>query len=334
MQNYSGVILEYVHPESNQYGGMTTVEDVVIFPNGVAEFLPDFVEQSSLYFPTNICVSQSMASDVATCMHSLIAYGMTPDNLQWLKDEGYFINGKIKFNARALAIISGTDPKIGNSGPRVFGAIEKYGLAAWSKWPFDLRERDTKINNKDNYWNGFNVPQAVIDQGKEFLKRFVVTSEWVYIDKWSEVEKKGALQAYVNAWHERNGKYYNPSPGKTNHAIEQISAELQDIFDSFSPSVKIIESLGDFHPWMLKINLRERAKTMSIKITNNTLIFTVGHGGVFGLYLDNRIIVDDVAKILAMWMMRNNGNTFGQTRTLTQEDWDKFPKTDLKNNAI
>jgi hypothetical protein len=334
MEKINGVIIEHVPPMSNQYGGMTTIEDEIIFPDGCYPFLPEFEAQTSLYFESNTCVSQSYNNAQETSFAAAIANGkISAENVKWLTDEGYFKNGKINFNDRALAIISKTNPNKGNSGEAVADAAEENGLAAETAWPWDWRERDPKINNKESYWNDFQLPPNVTAQMAEFKKRFELLHEWVERKDWSAVEKKGSLQGYVNAWHERNGKYYNPYPGKTNHAVQPISSATIEIFDTYHPSIKQLEQENDLHCWILKINVRERAKIMP-HIENNTLIFTTGHGGQFGLYLDNRIIVDDLPKILAMWMMRNNGATAGKTKTLTQEDWDKFNKTDLKNNSI
>jgi hypothetical protein len=69
-------------------------------------------------------------------------------------------------------------------------------------------------------------------------------------------------------------------------------------------------------------------------IKNNTLVQLVQGGGNFGLFLDNKIIIDDIAKVLAVWEVRNNGNTGGMTKALTLEEWDKYPKINLKGINI
>lgn len=344
MNKYSGAIIEHVPPMSNQFGGMTTIEDEIIFPDGCYHFLPEFEAQTSLYFESNTCIPQSYDNAVETDFSEYIESGkMLPEDLQWLKDEGYFKNGKINFNDRALAIISKTDPDKGNSGERVAIAAEENGLAAETAWPWDWRERDPKINNKENYWNNFELPENVKKQMAEFHRRFkdLLVHEWVERKNWAKVEKKGALQGYVNAWYERDGKYYNPNPGHSNHGVQPISSATIEVFDTYQPSIKQLEQESDLHSWILKINLRQRAIIMP-KIKDNTLVFTIGHGGQFGLYLDNRIIVDDLAKIMAMTIMRSkvinegteNEQVLIKRKTLTESDWDLFPKTNLKNEKI
>ena len=58
---------------------------------------------------------------------------------------------------------------------------------------------------------------------------------------------------------------------------------------------------------------------------NNVLI-----NGGFGLFLDGKIIVDSLDKILASWLVRTGGNTNGMTKALQQEQWDLFEKYNLK----
>ena len=332
--NYGGAIILHIPPMSNQYGGMSTIEDEIIFPDGCYSFLPEFEEQTSIYFQSNTCVSQSYDNDQETLFAGAIANGqLSAENIEWLKIEGYYKNGKINFNDRALAIISRTNPDKGNSGEAVASAAEEYGLSAETAWPWDWRERDPKINNKEKYWNNFELPDNVKRQMAEFHKRFELLHEWVERKDWEKVEKKGALQGYVGSMRVRDGKYYNSVPGRFIHAVQPISSSSIEVFDTFQPSIKQLESMEDLHTWLLKVNMRERAKIMP-KIENNTLIFTTGHGGMFGLYLDNRIIVDDLSKVMAMWMMRNNGNTANKTKTLTESDWDSYGKTNLKNEKI
>jgi hypothetical protein len=58
-----------------------------------------------------------------------------------------------------------------------------------------------------------------------------------------------------------------------------------------------------------------------------------GLGG-FALGLDGRLIIDDVAKILASWEVRNNGDTKGMTKAVRQAEWDSVPHINLKGESI
>jgi hypothetical protein len=82
----------------------------------------------------------------------------------------------------------------------------------------------------------------------------------------------------------------------------------------------------------LKINIFE--KTMNKpNLSNNTLIMMVTWPGDIWLYLDWKIIKDDPAKVLAVWLARSSKNwTFmwGLVKSITQEQWQMFPQVNLK----
>ena len=67
------------------------------------------------------------------------------------------------------------------------------------------------------------------------------------------------------------------------------------------------------------------------KLENNSLLQLVEGLGGFGMFLDDKIVVGNTADILASCIMRNGGNLQGKARALTQEQWDMFPKYNLKN---
>ena len=338
MQNFGGVIIEKIKPLDLQFGGLTTIEDEIIFPEGCYKYLPDFEEQTSLYFESNTCVAQSADNAMETDMtERVVSEKISIENLQWLKWENYFKNGKINFNDRALAIASGTDPEAGNSLARVYQTAKEQGLASENIWPWDWRERDAKINNKKNFWNGGVLPVAVKEQMTEFKKRFDIVAEWVEIKDWKEAEKRGALQTCVWAWKKRGDKYYNPYPGKYNHAVQETSIDLLEVFDTYQPKIKQLESEADFYGWALKFNVFEKRHLEIMdkpKIENNSLVFCAEGAGEFGLYLDGNIIVDDLVKVLAVWFMRTPDREVPKKKTITLAQWNLFSKIDLKGRTI
>jgi hypothetical protein len=335
MKKENGVILTRVGPREFQFGGMTTIEKAELFPLGCYAYLPEFEAQTSLYFESNTCVAQSFNNAAETLFAQAIEAGMiNQENQEWLKEQGYFKNGKINFNDRALAIASGTDPDNGNSGWQVFQTARAKGLAAENAWPWDWRERDPKINNRANYWNEFKFPVNVEEQMAEFKKRFTFLAEWVERKDWKTAQRYGMLQVYVNAWYFRNGRYYNPT-GKFNHATAGAEYKYLEIFDTYTPMMKNLEAETDAYDWILKINIKQiMTETPIVKIENNSLIFCAEGPGEFGLYLDGQIIVDDLAKTMAMWFMSNNGRMDGKTRTLNLAQWNQFQKINLKKEKI
>ena len=69
-------------------------------------------------------------------------------------------------------------------------------------------------------------------------------------------------------------------------------------------------------------------------IPANTFIqLTEGVGG-FALWTGEHFIVDDTAKLLASWEVRNKGNTNGKTLALSQVAWDAYKKVNLKLQPV
>ncbi len=82
----------------------------------------------------------------------------------------------------------------------------------------------------------------------------------------------------------------------------------------------------------LKYNLLMN-KPMS-NLYNNTLYQCVEGSGGFGLSVGEKFYVDDLEKLLAVWMVRNNGDTRGKVAVIKQAEWDSLIKFNLKNEQI
>ena len=75
---------------------------------GKISYLPSPERQSSRNFDTYACVSYSFINAIEINFKRLIELQMiSADNLKWLEDNGYFINGEINFSDRFLAVMSG-----------------------------------------------------------------------------------------------------------------------------------------------------------------------------------------------------------------------------------
>jgi hypothetical protein len=334
-QNIQGNVIKPITPMSYEFGGMTGIEQVLLFPDGCIDYLPENENQSGIYFDTYGCVSFSFLNAIETLFTRLVSLGkISLDNIKWL-NANYLVNGKLNFSDRDLVVMSGTNPNVGNDGWTVFTTAKNKGLICESDAPWDFRERDPKINNKENYYN-YTRSDKNEKKAQEFLKRFDIQAEWVNKDNLLESSKYGAVQVYVNAWYLRDGKYYNPNPGKSNHAVELAKKSENKIFDQYDPFIKQLESDNDFYSNALKINIIEKTMAKPI-IQNNTLIMMVTGGGNIGMYLDGNIIVDEPAKLLTVWLARSSKNgafTGGLVKSLTQADWDLFPKTNLKGELL
>ena len=83
----------------------------------------------------------------------------------------------------------------------------------------------------------------------------------------------------------------------------------------------------------LKINISEKSMTKPV-LKNNTLVQLVSGTGGFGMYLDGFILVDELDKILATWLVRTNGKTEGMIKPLVQEQWNLFQRKNLKGELL
>lgn len=328
-----GQLISAITPLSLDFNGMTTVEKVLLFENGNEASLPEPEYQVGVYFDSYGCASFSFNNPLETVANRCLELGLySPENAKWLKDN-YSVNGKINFSDRDLVVLSGTDPDWGNSTDKIFASVLKNGLIPETDAPWEWRSRDASINNKANYYN-YKRSAESDKKAKELLKRFDITGEWVARGSWLEASKYGAIQVYTRAWHRlANGLYYNPVPNSSGHGIMLVKKENRSIFDQYDPFIKLMERDEDFYPVGFKLNLIEKIMTKPI-LANNTLVQEVTTSGQFGMFLDGKIFIDDLAKIIATYYMRNNGNTIGKTRALTADQWAMFEKVDLSGRKV
>lgn len=331
MPQIQGSIIKPIKPLSYEFWWMTGIEEVLLFEDGCLLYLPENEYQIWLFFDTLWCVSFSFTNCVETLFNRLIPLGkFNTDNVKWLANN-YTVNGKINFSDRDLIVLSDTNPAVGNDGWTVSETAKKRWLICETDAPWNFRSMNPSENNKALYYS-YKRDKKSEEKAQEFLKRFEIKTEWVSRDNLLEASKYGVIQVYVTAWYQRNGKYYNPTPGTTNHAVELAKKSEEKIFDTYDPFIKQLERNEDFHVWWLKINIIE--KTMPTPtLKNNTLIMMVTGWGDIGLFLDWRIIKDDPAKILAVWLARSSKNdafTGWLVKSLTEEQWKLFPHANLK----
>lgn len=327
----NAVILPEIGPLDFEFGGMAGAEDKIIFPDGnLIPFLPEYETQANVYFDDFGCVTHSFENGGESVVHAVID-SFSAELQKWIKDN-FYKNGKCNFSDRDLVVLSGTDSN-GNSGNKVLETAQKIGLIPQTLGDFDSFSRDTKLT-KQYYYAYARTPEAQ-PLADEWNKRVNIIGEWVIRSKWEDASKRGALQVYVNAWHEKDGIYYNPTGGH-NHAVLMADYKNKKVFDTYKPELKELDSWESAYIWALKINIIE--KTMSKpNIQNNSLVVLVEGSGSIGLYLDGRIIIDDVAKIMAVFMARNAKNgqfTGGPVASIKQADWDLFEKRNLKMELI
>lgn len=326
----TALVLPIISPESLEFGGMTTVGKRVLFDNGsVLSYLPQFESQSHTYFDDYGCVSNSFESAIQILIIRQIEE-LREINRDFIKKE-FYLRGEPDFSNRDLIVLSGTVPRVGNSGDRVLKTAQEKGLIPQAMGDWNPFSRD--INNIEfEFYSYLRSPasQKIADKWNDRIR---ITGEWVPRERWAEASKEGVLQIYVNAWNvNKDGKYYNPN-GKYNHAVLMADYEGKGIYDSYQPMIKELSSWNDAYYWALKINIEEKSMNKP-KLENNSLLQLVEGFGGFGMFLDDKIVVGNTADILASCIMRNGGNLQGKARALTQEQWDMFPKYNLKMEKL
>lgn len=337
--NINATLPSVITPTSFVFNGATNVPKILLFEDGCLNFLPEEEYQIGLFFDTYGCASFSFNNCLEIDGSRRIDLKLySEENIKWLK-ENYMVNGKLNFSDRDLVVLSGTNPDWGNDTWSIFEFARKNGLICESDEPWNFRSNDSKINNKANY---YNYKRTAVNQKKadELLKRFEIKGEWVPRDSWLEASQYGVVQVYTKAWYKRNGKYYNPVPNSSGHGITLVKKSEEKIFDQYDPFVKQLERDEDFYPFGFKLSLIEKTMTKPT-IENNALVQLVSGVGGFGLYLDGKILVDDVDKIMATFIVRNtitvNGKKRfmgGATATLQQAEWDMFDKYNLKMEKL
>jgi len=326
----TALILPTIKPDSLEFGGMTTVEDKILFENGsILDFLPKLEVQSHTYMDDFGCVSNSLENGVQILTKKQL--DTFSQELQDFIKEKYYNNGEADFSNRDLIVLSGTKPRVGNSGDKVLRTAQEKGLIPQTMGDWDTTSRDPQMTELKFYaYERTPEAQKVAD---ELNKRLKITGEWVGREKWEDASKRGTLQLYVNAWYkDENGKYYNLS-GKYNHAVLMADYSGTKILDSYQPEIKELRSWNDAYYWALKINITEKHMEKP-KIENNSLLQLVEGGGGFGMFLDGKIYIDNTADILASVIMRNGGKLDGKIKALTQEQWGMFEKYNLKGEKL
>jgi len=324
-----------IKPTDFQFRLNTGIAPAYLFPSGCLVVAPVFESQIGKFFDTYGCVGESIANGFEMLFDVCRGLGLISDELwNWMDSVGFIINGRVRFSNRWLIVRSGTDPDWGNSGQVVVDFVRQNGLSPLSLCDWDMNNPNPAINNKVAYYDASTISADADRIAKELSKRVAFLYEWVNTTEWETASKEGVIQVYIKAWYKgSDGKYYSPNPGSSGHAINYGNHETITIIDQYDPQFKQIRALSDFYPIGLKLNIKEKTMEKPI-IENNTLVQLVSGPGGFGMYLDGYIFVDNVAEILATVIVRNNGNLNNKIKPLLKEQWDLFPKKNLKNEIL
>lgn len=86
-----------------------------------------------------------------------------------------------------------------------------------------------------------------------------------------------------------------------------------------------------------RIYTLNHAQPMSLKLSENTKVFLAEANGGWGLYMNGKLYIDDLAKIDSLWQLKNAPDGFfrgGHIVGVTLKDWNAFPHVNLKNEPL
>lgn len=148
---------------------------------------------------------------------------MKPENVQWLKDNDYINDGRVEFSDVYTAILSGTT-KEGNSMKAPAESARKNGLIPKSKLP--------QLKNWDDNYDPKRITAELKDLGQEFLKRWAINYEQVYLNDLEALLKRDCANLAGYAWPKPKNGVYPRTKGAFNHAFMAF-LPLTYIFDNY-----------------------------------------------------------------------------------------------------
>lgn len=231
------------------------------------------------------------------------------------------ITGKeINLSDRSLAKLGGVDIVKGGYLSQIFDEGRNNGFNYENDWP------DTLI--KEDYYK--EIPQEVLDK----RVKFEIYREWIPVYNKDLIFDSLNYSPLVVLCKYANGKDILKPNGNYNHFVTIFKAEkgeYWEVFDHYTDNKKKYAWDYEFG-CILKPTLI--IKDIKPYMKNNTLVQLVQGEGNFGLYLDGKIIIDNLDKIIAVWLVRNNGDVKGMVKPLTLVDWNKYEKINLKGEYV
>lgn len=294
------------------FGGYSGVDNVILNPTGDwFAWLPPLEVQNDDWGDTYSCVSFAMTNAIEVILKK--KYGVD-----------------INFSERALAKMSGTK-RTGNTMSAVAETIRTQGLIPEKDWPLDYENCSS--------WEDFykDIPADILAKASDFLDEYEVKWEWLFDHtKIKEALQYAPLVCAIYAYPPQENGLYQKYSAWPNHNVLLYSADTAwRFYDNYKNSYKnytLDYEIGAIVKF--DITLKSEKPMPKWTFDNNTLLNLVEGGGGWGLYLDGKVIVDNLDKLLATWLTRNNGNVTNKVRAVTMEIWSSFPKINLRREDI
>jgi hypothetical protein len=238
------------------------------------KYLPSDEAQIGVYMDSMACVSYSALNSLEMLIQYLDDMGELDTN--WLRNNGYYENGRPNFSDRFTAKMSGTTRQ-GNTFNNVAISIRNDGLVPDSVWHFPNKQR-TPVFDWNEYYK--EIPQEIKDKGKEFLKHYEIVYTFFQNFQINEVIKEAPAQIAVYAWDNPiNGVYQRTDKG-INHAITYFEDTIK-IYDSYDPYVKTLAKDYIINLWNVYFKIKNKPMEFYKEADSNT-VYILGKGD--GLY--------------------------------------------------
>lgn len=296
-----------------KFGGISGIADAPLVQDGQWDaWLPTFEPQSEATptgeFDAMACVSFSALN----CLETLF-------NRKYSFDKNY--------SDRFLAKMSGTTPN-GNDFSTVADTIQSAGDVPETEWPYP----------PDASWQTYyaDIPENVKTDALALPAQWNIQYEYLpdhLPATLKDALRYGPLQVAIYAYGSEVNGIYQRVDAEANHGIELYGYEdglCWKVFDHYLQATKRLAWDYRFDA-ALRYSLNEKA---AMPLTENCLYQLVEGLGGFALAIGDALYIDDTAKILASWAVRNGGNTAGKTGTLTQAQWDSYPHKNLKGETV
>lgn len=302
MKNFGLLQEQGVQVKDWRFGGVTGIIPEVLQVGGDwTEYLPVYEPQSSS-FDTMSCVTYSALN----CLETMYSrkYGVEEN-----------------FSDRYIAKLSGTKTT-GNYLSKVANSILKYGLVSEKLWPYEG-------NNWTEYMS--DIPVDLIQAGQESLDKYKINWEWI-VDRDAktlmDALEYSPVQVTVYAWESPSNGIYQRTDRVTNHAVMLYGYKKYEywlIYDHYENNIKRLA-------WDFKFGHRLRYNIEDSmpkpKFEDNLLVQDAQDTGTIGMTLDGKIMVGDLDKVVATYLVRTQG------KGLSKEDWDSLEKINLKKEPV
>ena len=193
------------------------------------EHLPKGEIQRSNFDDMQDCVARGFNNKLELKLNYLYKEEIiSPENREWLHDNGYITENGVELSDAYNAILSNTTRQ-GNSLKAPVETLRKHGAIPKKLLPLEQNMRFNDYHNSDR------ITPKLKKLGQEFLKRFPINYEKVYgLDMAKYMTVSGGY-----AWPHRVGEIYQRTENRFNHAFLVYRGEYF-IFDNY------IENAGDF----------------------------------------------------------------------------------------